>query len=87
MGLTFRSSIVSGRTEQETRDRKQETGNRTGRRNLEKTSRRIRIEANLPVFHCLREDGTGNKGQEAGNRKQKTEQDKEFRKDIEKDTN
>jgi hypothetical protein len=37
------SSIVSGRTEHDIRDRKQETGNRkqnAGRRNLEKTSRK-----------------------------------------------
>jgi hypothetical protein len=63
--LTFLSSIVLGRLEQEIRDRKQETGNRkqkTGRRNLEKTSRRIRIEANLLVLYRLREAGTGNKG-------------------------
>jgi hypothetical protein len=41
--------------------RKQETGNRTGRRNLEKHRERIRIKANLPVLYRLREDGTGNK--------------------------
>ncbi len=66
MRLTFLSSIVSGRTEQEIRDRKQETGNRkqnAGRRNLEKKSRKdVRIEANLPVLYPLREDGTGSKG-------------------------
>ncbi len=40
---TFLSSIVSGRTEQEVRDRKQETGNRkqeTGNRTGRKTSRK-----------------------------------------------
>ncbi len=47
MRLPFLFSIVSGRTEQEIWDRKQEAGsrkqeteNRTGRRNLEKASRK-----------------------------------------------
>jgi hypothetical protein len=41
----------------------QETGNREQNRKKEfrKASRRIRIEANLPVLYRLREDGTGNK--------------------------
>ncbi len=67
---TFLASIVSGRTEQEIRDRKQETGNmkqktgnRTQEEGLQKRHReRIRIEANLPVIYSLSQDGTENKG-------------------------
>jgi hypothetical protein len=75
--LTFLSSIVSGRTVQEIRDRKQETGKRkqeTGKRkqNRKKDRKRhrerMRTEANLHVLRCLREDGTGNKEQEARDR-------------------
>jgi hypothetical protein len=64
--LTFLSSIVSGRTEQEIKDRKQETENRKRKTEQEegiqkRHQERIRIEAKLPVLFRLREDGTGNK--------------------------
>ncbi len=97
---TFLASIVSGRTEQKIRDRKQETGNRKQvterrekefRKDVEKgyefrlTFRSSIVSGRTEQEIRDRKQETGNRKQETGNRKQVTEcRKKEFRKDIEK---
>ncbi len=57
MRLTFLSSIVSGRTEQEIRNRKQETGNRkqeTGNRKQETELRKKEFRKDIKKGYELR---------------------------------